>query len=185
MLSACFLVYSFGYIPLISFFPSLILETSVLDLKTVSFFAALILLCNSLGSVTAGVLLRRGYSYGPLLMMGLLGGGVFAYLLFADGSSTFTRIVSGFLFSIVGGMVPGVLFATMPRAASDPSSAGMLFGLMMQFSGLGMLLGGVILPGVVELYGRWSAAGLVTLLVAGVGSVLAWLSTRQFEAGRF
>ncbi len=185
MLSLCFFAYSFSYVPLISFFPLLILETSALSLETVSLFAALILLCNSVGSVSSGFLLRRGVGFGPLLIVGILGGGVFAYLHFATGSSTSVRIASAFLFSMLGGMVPGVLFSTIPRAASQPASAGMLFGVMMQFSGIGMLLGGVILPGVVEWQGQWSSAGVAILAVACMGVVLAWQCRRHFEAGKY
>jgi len=184
-MSLCFFAYSFSYVPLISFFPLLILETSALSLERVSLFAALILLCNSVGSVSSGFLLRRGVGFGPLLIVGILGGGVFAYLHFATGSSTLVRIASAFLFSILGGMVPGVLFSTIPRAASQPASAGMLFGVMMQFSGIGMLLGGVILPGVVELQGQWSSAGVAILAVACMGGVLAWQCIRQFNEGKY
>jgi len=117
--------------------------------------------------------------------VGILGGGIFAYLHYATDSSTPLRIASAFLFSILGGMVPGVLFSTIPRAASQPASAGILFGVMMQFSGIGMLLGGVILPGVVELQGQWSSAGIAILVVACMAGVLAWQCIRHFEAGKY
>ncbi|MFT4725535.1 MAG: hypothetical protein ACI9UN_000030 [Granulosicoccus sp.] len=37
-----------------------------------------------------------------------------------------------------------------PKAASHPPSVGLLIRLMMQLAGMGMLLGGVVIPGAVE-----------------------------------
>lgn len=68
LLSGCFLLYSFSYIPLLSFLPLLLVETSSLTLGWASSIAALVMLCNSVGSVSAGIYLRRGYSASKLLM---------------------------------------------------------------------------------------------------------------------
>ena len=179
LLSGCFFVYSFGYIPLVSYLPLLLVETSSISLAVVSTIVALIMICNALGSILVGVLSRKGVGYIRLLVTGLMGGGLCAFLVFAPWSDTSTRITAAVAFSIIGGFVPGVLFSIMPKAASHPSSVGILVGFMMQLSGTGMLLGGIVVPGVVDLFNVWSAAGVTLFLMAIFGSALAYFAGRQ------
>lgn len=179
LLSGCFFVYSFGYIPLVSYLPLLLVETSGFSLALISTIVALVMICNALGSILVGVLSRKGVGYIRLLITGLMGGGLCALLVFAPWSDTSTRITAAVAFSIIGGFVPGVLFSIMPKAASHPSSVGILVGFMMQLSGTGMLLGGIAVPGVVDIFNVWSAAGVTLFLMAVFGSALAYVAGRQ------
>jgi hypothetical protein len=163
LLSGCFLLYSLNYNPLISCLPLLPVKTSNLTLGWASSIAALVMLCNSVGSVSAGILLRRTYGAPRLLMIGALGSGLCAMFIFAPFSITGMRGFFAFAFAIFGGVVPGILFSTMPKAASHPSTVGLLIGPMMQLAGMGMLLGGAVIPGAVEHFSAWVAAGWVTL----------------------
>lgn len=181
LLSGCFLLYSFSYIPLISFLPLLLVETSSLTLGWASSIAALVMLCNSVGSISAGISLRRGYSASKLLIIGALGSGVCAVLIFAPFSTTGIRVFFAFAFSMFGGVVPGILFSTMPKVARHPASVGLLIGLMMQFAGIGMLLGGVVIPSAIEYFNAWIAAGCVTLFTASCCVLLAYLSGKQVQ----
>jgi MFS family permease len=181
LFSGCFLLYSFSYLPLISFLPLLLVKTSNLTLGWASSIAALVILCNSVGSISAGFYLRRGYSPAMLMIVGALGSGLCAMFVFAPVSTTGVRIICAFAFSILGGLIPGVLFSTMPSAANHPSSTGLLIGLMMQLSGVGMLLGGVIIPGAIDYFTVWSAAGWVILFTASCCAFLAYLSGRPIQ----
>jgi MFS family permease len=181
LFSGCFLLYSFSYLPLISFLPLLLVETSNLTLGWASSIAALVMLCNSVGSISAGFYLRRGYSPSMLMIVGALSSGVCAVFVFAPVSAMVVRIICAFAFSMFGGLIPGVLFSTMPSAASHPSSTGLLIGLMMQLAGVGMLLGGVIIPGAIDYFTVWSAAGWVILFTASCCAFLAYLSGRLIQ----
>lgn len=182
LLSGCFFVYSFGYIPLVSYLPLLLVETSKISLPVISTTVALVMICNALGSIMVGILSRQGVGFISLLITGLVGGGLCALVVFAPGSDTWLRITAAVAFSIVGGFVPGVLFSTMPKAASQPSSVGILIGFMMQLSGTGMLLGGVVVPGVVDYFNAWTAAGITLLLMSIFGASLALLARRYASA---
>ncbi len=179
LLSGCFFIYSFSYIPLISYFPLLLVETTDISLTVVSTITALVLICNALGSIMVGVLSRRGVDFSSMLIAGMLGGGVCALLVFSPLSSTAVRITAAFMFSTLGGMVPGVLFSTMPKTASHPSSVGLVIGLMMQMSGVGMFLGGVLVPGVVDYFNAWTAAGFLILFSASCGILMACLAAKK------
>jgi len=174
LMSACFMLYSFSYIPLISFLPLLLVDTANFTLSFASSIAALVMLCNSIGSVASGLCLRRGYSPAMLLVFAALISGLCALFVFAPLTNTALRIVCALLFSMFGGVIPGVLFSTMPKAASNPVSIGLLIGFMMQCAGVGMLLGGVTVPGAVDYFHAWSAAGWVILFTAACSALLAY-----------
>jgi len=178
LLSACFLAYSFCYIPLLSFFPLLLVENSDYSLRLVSTITALVLLSNAVGSMTMGFLLRRGYRYLPLLLTGFIGSGIAAFFVFHPSSSPMLRVLAAFAYSGVSGTIPGLLFSTMPTFARKPSSIGLLVGLMMQMSGMGMLFGGVVVPGAVEKFGSWIAASWLYVFIALIGATLTLLSGR-------
>ena len=179
LLSGCFLMYSCSYIPILSFLPLLLVDTSGLTLVWASFIAALVMICNLIGSVSAGIFLRKSASPQRLILIGAVSSGISAMILFAPMSSAGIQILAAFMFSSLSGLIPGVLFSTMPKAASQPASVGLLVGLMMQLAGIGMLLGGVIIPGAVDFFNTWAAAGWVTLFTASCCTVLAYFSGKQ------
>jgi hypothetical protein len=84
-------------------------------------------------------------------------------------------ITAGIVFSMVGGIIPGTLFAMVPLVASVPAAAGVLVGAMMQSSGIGQWLGPLALPAVVERSGSWVAGGV---LMVAVGLSGAWFGSR-------
>lgn len=173
VLSGCFLLYSLQFVSVTSFLPTLLLDTTSLSLTTASQVTALVIISNALGNVTAGYLMRRGTSHIPLLITGALGMGVFAVFIFTDTVPVAVRLACAFGFSILGGLIPGTCFATLPRAVSVTAAAGLLIGLMMQSAGVGQLLGGVLIPVAVDYAGTWHVAGFVLLAIGLAGSLLA------------
>ena len=173
LVGLCFFCYSFQFIAVTSFLPTLLVETAGFALGPASALAALVILGNAAGNVGAGLLLRRGVGHVPLLAGAALFAGAAAALAYHAGWPLPLRLGAAFAFSIVGGVIPGTLFATVPRLASAPATVGALIGLMLQCSGLGQWLGPLALPAVVEGFGSWSAAGLPTLAAGALGTVAA------------
>jgi len=181
LLSACFFFYSCQFTSVTSFLPSLMISTSSWHIETASLFTAMVIMSNAVGSIVAGALLRRGFGFCPILVAGALGMGISAYILFNADMPLLVRLTSAFGFSMVGGLLPGALFATLPQTATSPAIVGMLIGLMLQASGVGQLIGGVALPAVVEYFHSWQAAGILALAYSIAGSVAA-ASTNCFSA---
>jgi len=172
MASLCFFFYSFPFLAVTSFLPTLLIERTQISLEVASRLAAGVVLVNAIGNIAAGWLLRHGFARHRVLAVAALLSGITAWVVYTDGMPLFLRLVAAVLFSIVGGLVPGTLFATVPLIASVPASVGVLIGLMLQSSGVGQWLGPLALPLVVERFGSWSAAG-VLMLLAGCGGALA------------
>ena len=181
LLSGCFFAYSFQFLAVTSFLPTLFIESTSLSLPAASRLVAVVIMGNAIGNVAAGYLTRRGVGHVTLLIVGALSMGMCALIVYSTQISTPLRLISAMGFSMLGGIIPGVLFITLPRAVSNVASLGMLVGLMMQCSGIGQLLGGIAVPASVELFGTWQAAGFVALTAGIIGSALA-LPTRKHLA---
>ncbi len=179
LLCLSFFTYSMQFVSVTSFLPTLFVQTSSLSLSSASRIVALVIMANAVGNVLAGAFLRRGVSYVRLLITGALSSAFFAWMVFSASVPLAWSIAAAFGFSMMSGLIPGTLFATLPRAATSASAAGLLVGLMMQWSGVGQLLGGILIPGVVDYYGQWQAASVVVLLAGLSGSLLAWIAGRQ------
>lgn len=176
LLSGCFFMYSFQFIAVTSYLPTLFVETTNLSLASASTITALVIMANAVGNVVAGILMRRGLAHVPLLVVGALGMGLFALVIFTSAVSPTVRLLCAFGFSALGGLIPGVLFTTLPRAASSVSAVGLLIGLMMQLSGAGQLVGGILIPGAAETFGSWQAAGVVAFCAGVSGALMAWFT---------
>lgn len=179
LLSGCFLAYSFQFLAVTSFLPTLFIETSNLNLSTASWLVAIVIMSNAAGNVAAGYLVKSGVGHVPLLVSGALLMGLCALIVYTPSLNLPLRLLAALGFSVFGGFIPGTLFITMPKAASSAVSLGLLVGLMMQFSGIGQLLGGVAVPAAVEYFVTWQAAGYVALAAGIVGSMLACLTNRS------
>lgn len=178
LFSFCFFSYSSQFTAVTSFLPTLFIDTSNWTLADTSRVVALIVLSNVIGNVAAGYLLRFGASNVSLLLGSAVVMGLCAMIVFAESMGMPVRIAAAFMFSAFGGLIPGTLFASLPRVADNPLAIGLLIGLMLQFAGLGQLIGGVVLPAVVEYFDHWQAAGVYCLLVAISGCVAAALVPR-------
>jgi len=176
LLSGCFLAYSFQFLAVTSFLPTLFIETTDIELPTASRLVAVVIMSNAIGNVAAGYLIRKGMDYLPLLVVGALSMGVLALIVFSASAAAPVRLLCAVGFAVVGGIIPGVLFITLPKSASCGASVGLLVGLMMQCSGMGQFLGGISVPAAVEFFDTWQAAGFVALSAGVGGSGLALLT---------
>ena len=83
------------------------------------------------------------------------------------------RYAALLLFSAIGGLIPGTLFALTHRFAPSPAAISTTTGLMQQGSSLGQFLLPPLVALVVSGSGGWSAAWLATGSLALVNVALA------------
>lgn len=174
VISACFFIYSLQFTSVTSFLPTLIIDTSSWSLAHISYVVALIFMSNTIGNLMAGVQMRKGRDPALLLLIGALGMGLCALLVFNASLPMLVRICSAFGFSILGGLIPGTCFALLPQAAKSAAGLGLLIGLMLQFAGFGQLTGPVMLAATVEYFGNWQAAGILALLISLPAALLSF-----------
>ena len=133
---------------------------------------------NVIGNVVAGVLLHRGWRPRAVLALGFAGQAIGTLLAFATvtEAAPVVRFGGALVFSMVGGLVPGALFAVAPRIAPDEGTISTTIGLIQQLSSAGQVIGP---PAVAWLASRvsgfqwtWAACLACCLIGAALAAVL-------------
>ena len=143
---------------------------------------------NLIGNIASGRLLQQGVSARSLLRVGfgaMLLGAVAAFGPYELGSPVATavaRYAGILLFSMLGGLVPGTLFAVSVRLAPDSASLSTTIGWMQQWSSLGQFVGPPLVGWVAARQGNWHSTWIVTGVLALAGIALAALIARRLEA---
>jgi len=120
-------------------------------------------------NIVGGMLLRRGVPMFPLLSGALAVQGVL-WLFFASFDSVWSGIAALAIFGAAAGITPTCLFS-MPNTILGPrGSSGTAFGVIMTGRNLGVLVGPILLPQLMQLSGAWNEAspvfGVITLVAA-------------------
>ncbi len=173
-LGVAFMAFAAMQVGLIALLPTYLIE----DLGLGTAAAGLVLSASApfavAGTVLAGVLTRLGAPDRPTTVLAFAGMGLTAAGLFGGVDGTGVLIALGAAFFTAGGVVGSVIFASLPRRASDSAEVALLSGLLVQFGNVGSLTGAPILAGVAEAWG-WSAvpAALVAMMLVGAAGAAA------------
>ena len=100
--------------------------------------------------------------------------GAMAVVLLTNVLPLSLRLAAALLFSSIGGLIPGALFAGVPRHAPAPGQVSTVNGLLLQGVAIGQLTGPSIASYCVEATGSWSGALWFSLPVAALSLVLAF-----------
>jgi MFS transporter, CP family, cyanate transporter len=174
VLAATFGCYAGQWMGVFSFLPTLYTEAGI-SLALAGTLTALGVVVNLAGNLSSGLLLQRGWSRVHLIAIAAVSMMLGAWLCFGSGAPFAIRYAGVLLFSAVGGLIPGTLFATTAAYAPHPRAVGTTTGLMQQGSTLGQFLTPPLIAAVAASSGGWQHTGWVTgalalgdLLLAGV-----------------
>ena len=175
LLAVSFTFYSLQFLAVMAWLPSYLIDRMGLTPGAASLATAVVVLANVIGNVGAGALLARGFTRGFLMTIAFAGMALFAGGIFFDLLPLWGRITAAFLFSAIGGMIPGCLMAGAAVHAPTPVLIGVVNGLIMQGSNIGSLSGPPLLALSVSALGGWHAAGwyLAAPCVLGIVASLA------------
>ncbi|MBX2838954.1 MAG: MFS transporter [Gammaproteobacteria bacterium] len=170
-LAALFLLYSVQFGSVTVFLPTMLVDLTTVPLSAASYWVALIMLINGIGNLLGGWLVGLGVARGQLIIVVCIVGGILSCLVYAPVEYAAIRIGSALLFSLVTGIIPGTVFATIPVIASSAVSVGLIVAVVLQGIGIGQLIGPVAISAVVDgSNGNW-AMGSLFILVTGVAMV--------------
>lgn len=173
----CFMCYSFQYVALTAYFPTMLVSESGVALSLASYWVALIVFANGIGNFSAGWLINFGFKRAHILVYASLLAGFFAMLTFAIKDPTWS-IIFALLMTSISGVIPGTLFSTAGVIASSAAGTGVVIGFMLSGAGVGQAMGPVLVTRVVEFSGHWYSGGLICLAVGLAGAYFArWLKT--------
>jgi predicted MFS family arabinose efflux permease len=181
LLALGFGFYSIQYHALTGLLPTLLVERLGVSVANAGLIAAITIVANGAGGVSAGFMLRRGF---PLW---LLFAGAFSFMAAAafgifNGAMPVTGIAVLATASLgITGMLPASTYAAAPRFAPQPALLALTVGIVVQMSHLGHVIGPSMLGAWVEQWGWSSSPALFTAIAAGgLGVALGiWRITRR------
>lgn len=179
LLAACFACYAGQWLAVVGFLPTLVRQAGA-DAALTGVLTALVAAVNIAGNVGAGRLLHRGWPAPRLLAIGFGTLGACAVLAFADlGLGAAARYAAVLLFSGVGGLVPGTLFALVVRLAPAEHLMSATVGWMQQGSAFGQFAGPPLVAWLASRVDSWHFTWGVTGAAALAGVVLSRAIARR------
>lgn len=169
--SLAFACYSAQWLTVIGFLPTIYAQAG-LPAAYAALATAAAAGVNLVGNIAAGRLLQRGATAPMLMLGGYLAMALGAALAFAPGpQGPVLRYLGVLLFSTVGGLVPGTLFALSVRVAPEPGAVSTTVGWMQQWSAFGQFAGPPVAAWAAARVGGWHLTWWITgaFALAGMG----------------
>jgi MFS transporter, DHA1 family, inner membrane transport protein len=174
MLALLFATYAVQYFGVFTVLPAFLVHRIGVSIQVAGALASPTAVVNALGNVAAGVMMARGIAARTLIAVGTLAMGAAGAAIFVLPGPPALVVVCCLLFSAIGGLVPGSIFATAPVAAPEPRLTSITVGLIAQGSSVGQMTGPVIAGAAVQAFG-WQAAAAPTAIAAALGGGLSML----------
>ena len=167
-------VYGAQWMAVIGFLPTLYAAsgwTGALGATLTATVAAV----NVVGNVSAGVLLHHGWRAEVVVGVGFAGQVIGAFLAFATltESQPVVRFAGALIFSTVGGLVPGGIFALAPTLAPGESTISTTVGWIQQWSSAGQVAGPPVVAWIATALGGWQWTWAFSLACCVAGALLA------------
>lgn len=187
LLALAFAVYSAQWLSVVGFLPSIYAQAG-LGPTWSGLATAIAAGINMVGNIGAGRLMQRGVAPQRLLQVGYGAMGVASVLMFAplwpagvlSGLGPYAAVL---VFSALGGLIPGTLFALAVRVSPGPTTVSTTVGWMQQWSALGQFAGPPLVAWVATRVGDWSFSWGVMVSCGAAGLLLA-RGLGQLHAGR-
>jgi len=184
LVALTFAVYSSQWLAVVGFLPTVYAELG-LTAGMAGVLSACVALANVSGNVMSGRLLQRGWPAQRLLWIGfacMALGAVGAYATWqGSGLPTALRFACVVMFSAVGGLIPGTLFASAMRLAPSEGTLSTTVGYMQQWSAFGQFAGPPLVAWVAASAGGWQWTWTVTASLSLAGAVLAYFIGRALR----
>jgi len=177
LLALAFFCYSGQWMAVIGFLPT-IYTAAGYDASTLGVLTALAAGVNLLGNVAAGRWMAQGVHPAALLIVGYTCMGVGAAGAFSSNLSAGAQYAAVLLFSAVGGLIPGTLFALSVRLAPDASCTSSTVGWMQQGSAAGQFIGPLGVAWAATVANGWQHTPWITGASSILGVGLTWVLTR-------
>ena len=182
LLAVGFLFYAAQFLGAFSFLPTVYREAGI-DPRAGGALTAVAVLGNALGNLASGHLLQRGVQRSTLLITAACVIATMSWVVYGSTLPFGVRYAAALMLSIVSGLVPGVLFATVPSYAPDPRAVSTTVGWMQQGSGIGQALSLPLIALLAQWHGDWSLTWVAISVCAGIVACVG-LAMRRYDARR-
>jgi cyanate permease len=184
LIAFAFAVYTGQWMSVIGFLPTVYTQNQI-SWGMTGVLTALVALVNFSGNWMSGRLPQRGWSARQTMATGYVVMGLGAVGAFWDWGGLqlpfAARYACVVLFSAVGGLIPGTLFACAVRLAPSEDTVSTTVGWMQQWSATGQFIGPLVVAWLAGAVGGWQWTWVVTLSMATLGLVLALRIQKALE----
>lgn len=181
-LGATFMTYTFQWITIASFLPSLYLGSGI-SLASAGPLTAAVLGVNVFGNLAGGVCARIGVPRWKVIFVASLVMGAGGLAIFSASFPFWASFICAVVCSGVGGAIPATVQIAVPHSIDSPDQMAAANGTVVQIAQIASTMGPVLIGVVVSLTGGWEAVGPILATVAVTGSLLS-LRLRRIERRR-
>jgi MFS family permease len=173
-IAAAFMAFAGMQVGVIALYATFLVTDLAVPLATAGIILSVITPFAIPGALIAGGLQAIHAPDAPTGVIAFLTMAVSGGSMFLAGPDVTMQIVVGSIFFTSGGVVASVLFASLPKRATDARGVPLLSGLLVQFGNIGVLGGAPIMAAVAQGWG-WRAVpfALAAMAAVGIGGVLA------------
>lgn len=175
LVAVCFAMYSSQWLAVIGFLPT-IYQQAGLGGQLAGSLTALVAAINIIGNLGAGQLMHRGVAPAYLLYLGFIVTALGTFLAFGEltAQAPVMRFAAILMFSAIGGVIPGALFALAVRLAPSEHTVSTTIGWMQQWSAFGQFTGPPLVAWLAAEVGGWHWTWAMTGAASLLGILLAW-----------
>lgn len=178
LVALAFFMYSGQWLAVVGFLPTIYTQAGW-SVAAVGLLSALAAGINLTGNIAAG----RFMAYGVRPIVLLAGGYGFmalgALLAFGGAVGPLGQYLAVLVFSAVGGLIPGTLFALAVRLAPDGQTVSTTVGWVQQLSSLGQFIGPPVVAWIAASAGGWHLTWTVNVACCVAGVALAVMLQRR------
>ncbi|WP_280553344.1 MFS transporter [Halomonas sp. 25-S5] len=175
LVAVCFAMYSSQWLAVIGFLPTIYQQAGLTGLVAGS-LTALVAAINIIGNLGAGQLMHRGVAPAHLLYLGFVFTALGTFMAFGEptAQAPVLRFAAILMFSAIGGVIPGALFALAVRLAPSEHTVSTTIGWMQQWSAFGQFAGPPLVAWLAAEVGGWHWTWALTGAASLLGILLAW-----------
>jgi MFS family permease len=171
LIAAVFGLYTFQFTAISGLLPVLLVEQRGASIAAAGVIAALAVVANTIGNLSAGALMRWGVPLWTIVVTAFAGVGLASFAIFSGNMPVAVVAVLAAVSLGATGAIPASIFAAAPRIVHDAGMLALMFGLVNQTSNLGQLLGPAVLGAYAQALG-WALAPALFVVVAIIGIAL-------------
>jgi len=173
LLGLAFAAYAIQHVTLMVWLPTYLLETRGIAGAAAALLTALAVFVNCFGNVLGGWLIQRNLPRGRIIGATFVVIGLAFVGIFAPGLPDPARYALAVFYSLIAGTVPAAALSAGMRYARSPAELGVIQGLIINITHIGIFIGPPLVAASVTWGGSWDAVLWVMLACAAVGIAAA------------
>ena len=173
LVALCALVYAAQWMAVVGFLPTIYVAAGYSGTMA-GLMAALVGGANVIGNLSGGKLVHQGFKPHNLIITAFIGMATCTFIAFGLGVPTWLQLLMAFVFSAIGGLIPGNMFFLVLQVAPSRQASSTSVGLMQQCLSTGQFMGPPLAAWVATLAGGWHLTWVATGLLSAIGVAMAY-----------